>query len=75
MPAADLMVLPSEHEGIAVTAFEALACGVPFIGADIGGQRELVTPDCGVLVRPSTLERETADYVDAIDSLLKDPRV
>jgi hypothetical protein len=32
-----------------------------------------VTPDCGVLVRPSTLEREVAEYVDAIDSLLADP--
>jgi glycosyltransferase involved in cell wall biosynthesis len=72
MPAADVMLLPSQHEGIAVTAFEALACGIPFVGADVGGQRELVTPDCGILVRPSTAEQETAEYVDAIDALFQD---
>jgi hypothetical protein len=66
------MLLPSQHEGIAVTAFEALACGIPFVGADVGGQRELVTPDCGILVRPSTAEQETAEYVDAIDALFQD---
>ena len=32
--------------------YEAMSAGVPeFVGADVGGHRELVTPECGVLIR------------------------
>jgi glycosyltransferase involved in cell wall biosynthesis len=50
LAASDLLLLPSEQEGIALILFEALAMGVVPVAADVGGQRELVTPDCGVLV-------------------------
>ena len=66
MVAADIFFLPSRWEGIAVSIFEALACGLPVVGADVGGQRELVTSECGVLVSPSsTIHKRTDTAVEA----------
>jgi L-malate glycosyltransferase len=41
---ADLFLLPSNSESFGLSALEALACGVPVIGADVGGLPELVRP-------------------------------
>lgn len=49
---ADILVLPSKWEGIALTLYEAMAMGLPVVATDVGGQRELVTPDAGVLIPP-----------------------
>jgi glycosyltransferase involved in cell wall biosynthesis len=40
--ASDRFALPSEREGLPVSALEALACGVPVLAADVPGCRELV---------------------------------
>jgi glycosyltransferase involved in cell wall biosynthesis len=69
--AADILLLPSAREGIALTLYEAMAMGVVPVAADVGGQRELVTPDCGVLI-PSG-NHDMAEYVEAIDYLLHNP--
>jgi hypothetical protein len=68
LAASDVLLLPSEREGIALTLFEALAMGVTPVAADVGGQRELITPECGVLVPPGPGEREA--YVAALRRLL-----
>ena len=48
MAAADVVVLPSEREGLANVWIEALACGTPLVIPDIGGAREVVCTDsCG----------------------------
>ncbi len=39
----DLNVLPSRNEGLGLTLIEAMAAGVPCIGADSGGIREIIT--------------------------------
>ena len=72
MQAADLFFLPSEWEGIALSIYEAMSCGLAIVGADVGGQRELVTPDCGVLVPRSSAAEEAAAYADAIAGLIAD---
>ena len=41
---ADVLVLPSWHEGLPVSIIEAMAVGIPVIATDIRGCRELVTP-------------------------------
>lgn len=52
--AADVMVLPSESEGLANAWVEALACGTPLVITDAGGARELVTqPSAGRIVERS----------------------
>jgi glycosyltransferase involved in cell wall biosynthesis len=39
---ADLLLMPSRWEGLSITATEATAMGVPIIGSQIGGIREVV---------------------------------
>ena len=43
-----------------------MACGVPVVGADVGGQAELVTPDCGVLIGRGAEEDEAEQYATAL---------
>jgi glycosyltransferase involved in cell wall biosynthesis len=75
MQAADIFFLPSLWEGIALSIYESMACGLTVVGATVGGQRELVTPDCGILIdRPNNDQREEINrYVSALKSLLADP--
>jgi glycosyltransferase involved in cell wall biosynthesis len=73
MPLVDVVFLPSKNEGIAVAFYEAMAAGVAVVGADVGGQRELVTPDCGVLVQRGTEEEEALRYADVLVGLLEAP--
>ncbi len=44
MRAMDVFVLPSLGEGISNTILEAMACGLPVIATEVGGNPELVTP-------------------------------
>jgi glycosyltransferase involved in cell wall biosynthesis len=73
MQAADLLFLPSEWEGIALGIYEAMACRLAIVGADVGGQRELVTSDCGALLPRSSEAGESAAYAEAISVLFGDP--
>jgi glycosyltransferase involved in cell wall biosynthesis len=73
MQSADVLFLPSRSEGIALTLYEAMACGVAVVAADVGGQSELVTPDCGILIGRSTVTEEAARYAEALDGLINDP--
>jgi glycosyltransferase involved in cell wall biosynthesis len=73
MQTADVFFLPSRTEGIALTIYEAMACGLAVVGADVGGQSELVTPETGILVPRSDADGEAEAYANAIEPLLRDP--
>ena len=65
MAVADIFFLPSQREGIALSIYEAMASGLPIVGADVGGQRELVTPECGRLITPDTPQAQATAYAAA----------
>ncbi len=74
MTAGDILFLPSENEGISLTIFEGMASGVAPVGADVGGQRELVTPECGTLIPRSTEDTEAEQYALILADLIRNPR-
>lgn len=68
--AAHIFVLASWHEPLGVAYMEAMSCGVPTIGTDAGGVRELISDgQDGVLVPPKSPEA----LVDAVKALAADP--
>lgn len=69
LSAADVMVLPSEREGLANAWVEALASGTPIVITDVGGAREVLDrPEAGMIV-----PRDARSVADAIKSLLAAP--
>jgi N-acetyl-alpha-D-glucosaminyl L-malate synthase BshA len=42
LPAADVFMLPSEHESFGLAALEAMSCEVPVVGSRVGGLHEVV---------------------------------
>ena len=46
----DVLVNVSFSEGLPVSMMEATACGLPVLGTDVGGVREIVTPRTGILL-------------------------
>ena len=69
LAAADIMLLPSEREGLANVWVEALACGTPIVISDVGGAREVVDrPEAGRIV-----PREAEAIAQALREVLADP--
>lgn len=69
--AADVLLMPSQYEGISIALLEALAAGVVPVVAAVGGQDEIVSPDAGFLIAHG--EGELQDYLQALGQLVSDP--
>jgi glycosyltransferase involved in cell wall biosynthesis len=72
MRACDVLVLLSKWEGIALTVYEAMACGLPVVTTDVGGHRELITSTSGILIPRSTPRAEARAAAEALTVLLRD---
>ena len=68
MPSCDLLVLPSFTESFGLVLIEALSCGKPVIGSNVGGIKEIITEEVGFLIDPNDSE----DLANAIDRILED---
>ncbi|MBQ2961813.1 glycosyltransferase family 4 protein [Methanobrevibacter sp.] len=68
IPSCDLLVLPSHSESFGLVLIEALACGKPVIGSDVGGIREIITEEVGLLIDPN----DASDLANTIDRILGD---
>jgi glycosyltransferase involved in cell wall biosynthesis len=66
---ATALVLPSIQEGLPRCVMEAMAMGVPVIGADVRGTADLISGGAGVLVPAA----DVGGLARAIDSVLADP--
>ena len=70
LASADLFLLPTVSESFGLSALEALACGVPVIGAQAGGLPEVVRHgETGFLCEPG----DVGGMAHAAASLLADP--
>jgi glycosyltransferase involved in cell wall biosynthesis len=67
LSAADVYAFPSRHEGLPLAPLEAMACGLPVVGADANGVRDVVA-DCGVVVPRG----DAGALASALGSLLDD---
>jgi len=66
----DLFTLSSITEGISMTILEAMACGLPVVATDVGGNKEIIhPPECG-LTAPA---RDPRALAEAYLTLLRDP--
>lgn len=76
----DLTINCSIKEGVALTSYESLAMGIPVISSNVGGQKELINSDVGVIVPCLQKEKdihkfeytkeEIQNYVNAINKVL-----
>ena len=66
IPCCDALILPSLSESFGLVLIEALACGKPVIGSDVGGITEIITEDVGLLINPNKI----SSIAKAIDKII-----
>lgn len=69
LSAADLFVCPTRADNLPNVVLEAMACGTPIVGFDVGGVGDMVrTGETGILVKPE----DVTGLRHAIESILSD---
>ena len=68
IPSCDVLVLPSFSDSFGLVLIEALACGKPVIGSNVGGITEIINKNVGLLVNPNKI----SSIASAIDEIIND---
>ena len=82
---ANISIICSLTEGLAITSYESLAMGVPVITSDVGGQSELIDDSCGKVIKTyqdvtkdlfnrNYDEKEIDEYANAILNIINSNR-
>ncbi len=66
--AMDVLVMPSRYEAFSLTLLEAMACGIPFLGSDVGGNRMLAETGGGWLFEPESVSSLSSCLHGIIDN-------
>ncbi len=64
---ASIFVLPAINEGFGVVLIEALAAGLPCIGANSGGITDIINENVGYLFTPNDFDQLTNILIHLID--------
>ena len=62
----DVLIQPSLNEGISSTIIEAMVCKVPVIATNVGGNKELINDQTGLLVDSNS----SSQFLDKIQYVL-----
>lgn len=68
IPSCDVLILPSFSESFGLVLIEALACGKPVIGSNVGGITEIITEDVGLFINPN----DVSSIARAVDKVIND---
>lgn len=69
LSASDLLLLPSEKESFGLVALEAMACGVPVVGSNVGGLPEVIEGKGGILCPVGAVDDMAAAALRILDDL------
>lgn len=73
IPYSDLLIMPSNMEGIPITILEGMSCGIPCIGSNVGGIPEIINKNNGILYENRNIDEllSRIDFIEKNRDVLK----